>query len=65
MMVFGGDLQALVAAGEDPTKSKAIQKAVAFLLGKQNQNGGWGESYLSCVDKAYPVDGTGGKIHQL
>jgi hypothetical protein len=28
------------------------------LLSKQNPNGGWGESYVACVDKAYPSDGT-------
>ena len=51
--------QGLVAAGENPKKSPAIRKAVTFLLQHQNKNGGWGESYLSCVDKAYPPDGTG------
>jgi squalene cyclase len=55
------DLQGLVAAGEDPKTSKAIGKAVDFLLKQQRPNGGWGESYLSCVDKAYPEDGTGGE----
>ena len=30
-----------------------------FLLSKQNPNGGWGESYVACVDKAYPFDGAG------
>ena len=39
--------------------SPCIQKAAKFLLGKQNKNGGWGESYLACVNKAYPEDGTG------
>lgn len=57
---FSG-LQGLVAAGEDPKTSKAIGKAVDFLLKQQRPNGGWGESYLSCVDKAYPEDGTGGE----
>ncbi len=28
-------------------------------MSKQNSNGGWGESYVACVDKAYPDDGTG------
>lgn len=50
-----------MAAGEDPKTSKAIGKAVDFLLKQQRPNGGWGESYLSCVDKAYPEDGTGGE----
>jgi squalene cyclase len=25
---------------------EAVQRAVAFLLSKQNRDGGWGESYL-------------------
>jgi squalene cyclase len=53
--------QGLVAAGESPQKSASIKAAVRFLLRHQNENGGWGESYLSCVDKAYPTDGTGGE----
>jgi squalene cyclase len=36
-----------------------VRKAVSFLLSTQNANGGWGESYLACVNKAYPEDGTG------
>ena len=52
-------IEGLVAAGEDPASSEHIQRARAFLKGKQNPNGGWGESYLSCVNKAYPPDGTG------
>lgn len=51
-------IEGLVAAGE-PYDSPAIQKAIKFLLSKQNPNGGWGESYVACVDKAYPYDGTG------
>ena len=30
-----------------------MQKACDFLLHVQRQDGGWGESYLSCVDKVY------------
>jgi cycloartenol synthase len=51
-------IEGLIAAGE-PTDSFSIRKAVQFLLGKQNANGGWGESYLACVNKAYPIEGTG------
>jgi hypothetical protein len=28
---------------------EAIQKSNAYLLSKQRADGGWGESYLSCV----------------
>ena len=31
---------------------QAIQGACEFLLGVQCPDGGWGESYLSCQDKA-------------
>lgn len=53
---FGID--ALVAAKAfpfiDQNKANAtIQKACAFLLSKQNPDGGWGESYLSCVNLEY------------
>jgi squalene/oxidosqualene cyclase-like protein len=51
-------IEGLVAADE-PIDSPAIQKALRFLLSKQNPNGGWGESYVACVDKAYPFAGTG------
>lgn len=54
---FGID--GLVAAGEDPKTSPAIKKAVEFFLKQQRPNGGWGESYVACVNKAYPADGTG------
>jgi squalene/oxidosqualene cyclase-like protein len=51
-------VEGLVAAGE-PTDSPSIRRAVQFLLSRQNPNGGWGESYVACVDKAYPPDGAG------
>lgn len=41
-----------------PTSHPSIQKAMKFLLSKQNPNGGWGEAFISCADKAYPVYGT-------
>lgn len=51
-------LEALIVAGRN-RESPSVQVAVQFLLGKQNVNGGWGESYLACVNKAYPEIGTG------
>jgi squalene cyclase len=54
-------------AGGETLDSPCFKNAEKFLLGKQNKNGGWGESYLACVNKAYPEDGTGpvrrSKIH--
>lgn len=51
-------IEGLVAAGED-INSECIVRASKFLLSRQNANGGWGENYLSCVNKDYPEDGTG------
>lgn len=52
-------IECLVTAGELPEESINIQKALNYLLSKQNPNGGWGESYVACVNKIYPYDGTG------
>jgi squalene cyclase len=51
-------IEGLIAAGES-IDSPSIQRAVQFLVGKQNPNGGWGESYIACVNKSYPANGTG------
>ena len=51
-------IEGLIAAGEAKS-SVHIKKACKFLLSKQNSNGGWGESYVACVNKAYPSDGCG------
>ena len=32
---------------------KAIERASAFLLSKQNEDGGWGEGFESCIEKKY------------
>jgi squalene/oxidosqualene cyclase-like protein len=36
---------------------RCIEKALQFLVGKQRNNGGWGESFRSCENKDYSVDG--------
>ena len=51
----------LIAAGE-PVLSPCVQRAMHFLLSKQNPNGGWGENYLACVNKAYTDEGTGDTV---
>jgi squalene/oxidosqualene cyclase-like protein len=51
-------IEGLVCAGA-PVHSEGVRKAVQFLLSKQNVNGGWGESHLACINKAYPKDGLG------
>ncbi|KAJ8641070.1 hypothetical protein MRB53_017764 [Persea americana] len=43
----------LVAGGKTFQNSSSLRKASDFLLSKQLDSGGWGESYLSCQDKVY------------
>jgi len=49
-------VEGLVLAGEPPS-SPNLKKACAFLLSTQNPNGGWGEDFTSCYDKAYSKGG--------
>ncbi|KAF3431861.1 hypothetical protein FNV43_RR26597 [Rhamnella rubrinervis] len=46
-------LGALTAAGKTYNSSPTIRKATEFILQKQNGDGGWGESYLSCLKQKY------------
>jgi squalene/oxidosqualene cyclase-like protein len=46
-------VEALVAAGTTEIDTPALKKAGEFLVLHQNTDGGWGESYLSCVRKQY------------
>ncbi|KAL3736986.1 hypothetical protein ACJRO7_025851 [Eucalyptus globulus] len=51
-------LGGLAAAGKTYSNCAAMRKGVAFLLQTQLQDGGWGESYLSCPKKEYvPLEG--------
>ncbi|KAK6932200.1 Squalene cyclase, C-terminal [Dillenia turbinata] len=45
-------LRGLAAAGKTLNNSQVVYKACRFLLSKQNEDGGWGESYLSRVKMA-------------
>jgi len=49
-LLASGD-KAFDAAGKNA--SPAIAKACEFLLSKQNMDGGWGESFESCLKKQY------------
>lgn len=42
---------ALEAMGKTYYNCEAVRKGVEFLLKAQNEDGGWGESYLSCPTK--------------
>ncbi len=41
----------------DSTVLKSIENAIHFLIKTQNDDGGWGESYISCLKKEYiPIE---------
>ncbi|KAI3437274.1 Terpene cyclase/mutase family member [Psidium guajava] len=46
-------VKGLVDGGRTYANSSSIRRACRFLLAKQLESGGWGESYLSCQDKVY------------
>ncbi|KAK9281889.1 hypothetical protein L1049_004796 [Liquidambar formosana] len=51
-------LGGLEAAGKSYNNSVTVRKGVTFLLKTQQNDGGWGESYLSCPNKEYvPLEG--------
>ncbi|KAH8052091.1 oxidosqualene cyclase [Aureococcus anophagefferens] len=50
-------IEGLVDSGEDPKTSEPVARACAFLLRHQRPNGGWGEDFTSCFDKAYAKNG--------
>jgi len=45
--------EAFIDAGYKYNNSSVLQKLCQFLVKQQLADGGWGESYLSCVDKEY------------
>ena len=51
-------LGGLAAAGKTYYNCGAVRKGVEFLLTTQKEDGGWGESYISCPDKEFvPLEG--------
>eukprot|EP00258_Populus_trichocarpa_P040201 XP_024456220.1 lupeol synthase isoform X3 [Populus trichocarpa] len=58
-------LGGLAAAGKTYSNCLAVRKGVDFLLGSQRDDGGWGESYLSCPKKEYvPLEGNHSNLVQ-
>uniref|UniRef100_A0A7S1NID4 Terpene cyclase/mutase family member n=1 Tax=Eutreptiella gymnastica TaxID=73025 RepID=A0A7S1NID4_9EUGL len=47
----------MAAEGPLGAYSPSVRRACDFLLGKQNENGGWGEDFRSCYDKEWPKEG--------
>ncbi|XVE51617.1 hypothetical protein DITRI_Ditri02bG0056200 [Diplodiscus trichospermus] len=46
-------LAGLAAVGKTCCNSQIVRKACQFLISKQQESGGWGESYLSCPNLEY------------
>uniref|UniRef100_A0A7N0V7D5 Terpene cyclase/mutase family member n=1 Tax=Kalanchoe fedtschenkoi TaxID=63787 RepID=A0A7N0V7D5_KALFE len=46
-------IKGLIASGRTYQNSYSIRRACDFLLSKELEHGGWGESYLSCQNKVY------------
>ncbi len=54
--LYSSGIEGLIAAGE-PLTSSSITRATTFLLSHQLPNGGWGEDFTSCYNKAYAANG--------
>lgn len=48
-------IKGLVAGGKTYQNNHSIRRACDFLLSKQLDSGGWGESYLSSQDKVTTI----------
>lgn len=57
-------LESLASVGETYTTSARVRKACNFLFGKQNSDGGWGESYKSCESGEYVPHPDGSQVVQ-
>jgi squalene cyclase len=58
-------LSGLAAAGKTYKSCLAVRKGVDFLLAIQEEDGGWGESHLSCPEQRYiPLEGNRSNLVQ-
>lgn len=57
-------LESLAATGETYTTSSRARAACAFLLERQNADGGWGESYRSCETHEWVSHPDGSQVVQ-
>ncbi|CAN1191093.1 Beta-amyrin synthase [Linum perenne] len=58
-------LRGLAAVGKSCNNSSVVRRGIDFLLGIQQSDGGWGESYLSCPQKRYvPLKGNRSNLVQ-
>ncbi|WRT67730.1 uncharacterized protein IL334_004702 [Kwoniella shivajii] len=46
-------LESLAIAGETCANSERVRRACKFLVDRQMEDGGWGETYMSCVTMEY------------
>ena len=58
-------IKGLVATGNTYNNSSTLRRGVEFLLKIQCPDGGWGESYISCMQKKYiPLPGNSSNLVQ-
>jgi lanosterol synthase len=55
-------IEGLVAVGETYQNSSEVRKACEFLVGKQNEDGGWGEDFQSCVQMNWVNNPDGSQV---
>jgi len=57
-------VESLATQGETYANSERVRRACNFFLGKQNEDGGWGESYKSCETGVWTPHPDGSQVVQ-